>query len=30
VNLNAAIENNLTSMVQFLQDYIQTGSWGTA
>ena len=30
VNLNAAIENNLTSMVQFLQDYIQTGSWRTA
>ena len=29
VNLNAAIENNLASMVQFLQDYIQTGSWRT-
>jgi len=27
VNLNAAIENNLTSMVQFLQDYIQTSNW---
>lgn len=27
VNLNAAIENNLISVVQFLQDYIRSGAW---
>lgn len=28
VNLNAAIENNVIAMVQYLQDAIQTGNWG--
>lgn len=27
VNLNAAIENNVISVVQYLQDSIQTGNW---
>lgn len=28
VNLNAAIENNIIALVQFMQDSIKTGNWG--
>jgi len=30
VNLNAAIENNVLAIVQYLQGSIQTGNWGEA
>lgn len=30
VNLNAALENNVTAIVQYIQDSVQTGKWGRA